>query len=509
MKKYFEKLKRYFTVKILISIIIIFGITFFAFYNFIFHQGFSDGDMFYHIAMVEQIKQHGIFYALPSLPLTSLDNIYINHHLGFHILMLPLTILFGSFIAAKIIHFGGVGLMSLLVFLISKKYLKNKLSAVIIALLPFTSILYISRMSIEKATSIAVLFSLLYSWLLIQEKYKWLLPASFVYVFLYGGWPLLFVLSCIWLIVFWQKTQTFFSNIIPLLYSGLGVVIALLLHPSFPSNLKFYYQQFYKIAVANDFTLGFVAAEWQGYDSIWIFLLYITVITLIFAGNIVLLYKEKKLRTSKNLFFVIVSGIFFLATIKSRRYIEYFVPYVSLSSIILFEYLNSQYQLNKKELRYILMSVGIIILLLSSYGWYSERQMLLPNRAGKLFELETYSQAGDWIQENISQGEIIFHVMWEEFPMLWYHARDYKFISGLDPRFLQYQDHAFAQRYYSIVTQRNYQEIENLMQQVRAEYIIAYKSEHPEIIEFLGNSESFAYQYGDDSLLIYRYKLGF
>lgn len=505
--------------KVIIEVIP-YGIIFFAVLFFLFpllrRFGFGDGDMFYHLKMTLLFIDYGFQRGFPWLPYTSLRDFYIDHHFGYHVALIPFVKIFGPLFGAKVFHILSIWFISVLIYYGSKKYSGSNIIAFFCAILPLTSILFVARIGIEKAAASGVALSLLYILVLFSGRLKLIFFLSFFYVFWYGGWPLVLVFSFIWSLILFSKEKSL-KAWREFFYALVGVILALIIHPSFPGNLVFYYEQIIKIAFLNDIQVGPIASEWIGFDSILPFICYITFPLLCFIVGILSVIIQRRRNISPKLFFmVIITFLFFLFTIKARRMLEYFIPYASfLFAFVwadrrifleIFHDIADKYRL---MLQRVFMFFIFICFCVAGYGYYSSA-LWITDREDYYFGFDVYKGASLWLLENVPSNEIIVNMLWEEFPQLFFHDSEHRYISGLDPRFLIYGNKDIAQRYYSLPTLSDDESIYFFVRdQLHSSYIIVNnKIEYlKKFNERLSNSSFFQEAYNDSFIIIYKLAL--
>jgi hypothetical protein len=153
----------------------------------------GDGDSFYHAKMAELIIQHKWpVKNFPWLPFTTLKDNYTDHHLLFHVFLIPFVIaaknpLIGIKIATVVL----AAIFFVLFYELLKKW-KIKF-AFIWAILPLTTYIIPFRFALAKApaASLIALFVGLYA--LLEKRKVLLFCLSFIYVWLHGGWPIILV----------------------------------------------------------------------------------------------------------------------------------------------------------------------------------------------------------------------------------------------------------------------------------------------------------------------------
>lgn len=342
----------------------------------------GDGDSFYHAKMADlMIQQRGVIKDFPWLPFTILKEHYTDHHLLFHIFIIPFILIFKNPLVAIKMATVLLAAVFFLVFywLLRKWQIKY---AFIYALLPLTSYVLPLRFALAKAPAISLIALTLGLATLLKRKKLLLFLLSFIYVWLHGGWPIILIATicyCLaetikniidnpprlptkikntninnieyffylyflyFIFYFSSLIRRFFvkSNTKLLLACLAGITAGVIINPYFPQNLYFYWVQIFKVAVINYHSKIGVGGEWYPYDPfdlvrdnfliclLWLFAL---------AWFLVSFKKPQKTfpelelltpilgRTREELFLFFLSTLLLIYTIKSRRMAEYFIP---------------------------------------------------------------------------------------------------------------------------------------------------------------------------------------
>lgn len=476
---------------------------------------FGDGDMFYHIKMTQLLVEHGPVTEFKWLPYTSLVQNYADHHLLYHIIMIPFIYSGNIFIGAKIFHILTIWCLLTVIYIILRKQKLSTLSSLFFAVTPLTSLMFVARIAIQKAAPLAVVFSLLFCLVLVQRYYKLLAVMSALYVYLYGGWPLLVVFVFLWGVIVFFKERSWRSSLLPIGWSILGISAGLIVNPSFPHNIYFYYEQIIKIALVNDTSVGFLASEWLGIGSPLVFIIFVSTVSVFFLVGCALVVIQYKKFSARTLFFLMLSVLFCVLTIKSRRYIEYFVPYVCVFGGILWQQRSIIMQDLGITMRHHFsflqqLSIAATILIIPNiYGYALQGNLLYQEHDHEYFGYTNYQQAAQWAKDTIPPDEIIFHTLWEEFPMLFYYDTQHRYISGLDPRFLVYGDADRSKKYYDIVQDR-FSSVDKIADTIIETFgthylLINYQvADNKPLVTKFDHSQRFEKVYSDDYVHIYK-----
>jgi hypothetical protein len=233
-----------------------------------------DPDAFYHLKMAKLImRSHGAITMFPWLQFTTLTQSYVDHHFLYHVILVPFIALFGDLVGMKLatISLAAAAITSCYVLL---RHLSIRAPWLWTMLLLF-NYSYAFRIGLSKATGLASLLLLIGFLLMATKRWRWLVIWSFVYVWAYGGWPLLLVVAG--LFTGWQLVPLLYGRLrhrlpltrrgiiattYPLLATISGVMAGLLINPAFPHHLQFYWQQIVEIGLVNYSNIIEVGGEW-------------------------------------------------------------------------------------------------------------------------------------------------------------------------------------------------------------------------------------------------------
>ncbi|MFA5022291.1 MAG: hypothetical protein WC508_04400 [Patescibacteria group bacterium] len=461
-----NKVANFFQTRPYILYLLLLVITFSFFAYLQWWPAFADPDSFYHAKMALQLVDQGATTEFPWLSATTLKYDFVDHHFLYHLALIPFVKLLPPLIGLKVATaiFATLAILFIFWFL---RQLKIR-GAFWYMLFLLTINPFIFRLNLAKAQALAIILFFLIIYLLFKRHYLALILACCFYVWLYGGWPIALVLVLVLMISNWLwlrhqsgwlslrfklgKSKYFKQHLLLFFSVVLGLFAGLFFSPYFPKNLNFYWQQSFKIAVINYQSIIGVGGEWYPYPLTDLFLSAIPLfLFLIFAIATFLFFIKKQ--TTNNWFLLILTFIFFGLTLKSRRYVEYFIPLAfcfSAGSINVF--INSaQDSLSKLIPKRYFALVPIVLLLLFSPFFYRDLAALVGNyRTG--FSFDKFVQPMEWLKQNSNYGDIVFHTDWDEFPILFYNDDKNYYLVGLDPTFMYAYDKNLYQRWYELVT---------------------------------------------------------
>lgn len=412
-------------------------------------NSFADPDSFYHARIASIMAQHGLLYSFPWLSFTSLADKFTDQHLLYHAALVPLMWWFEPVIAAKI---GQVIFMTLLtlVFVAALRSWKLPYSWLAVTGL-FLLGPFLFRVNLVKATPLAIAFLFAITMLLLHKRYRLAFLVTIFYSWVHGGFVLALVVSIVIFIADTIASSIRTNRILlgdprPVWSAFAGIVVGLIVNPYFPQNIQFLWQQLVQIGFINYAGVIEVGAEWYPFSlpdlvAVSSLLLIASIISVI-----IVIKNRKVLLADKNMWALfIMSTLLFIATLRSRRYIEYFLPFTWLwSCYTLLPYIASgeakrylgiwKQRLGRWYLMfavYFSVAIGTTMLVSISGVWTDLRDG---------FEFTQYQGASEYIEKTAPPGTVVFNADWDDFPILFYHNPSSYYIIGLDATFMYLHD---------------------------------------------------------------------
>jgi hypothetical protein len=442
----------------------------FLFYYFIHSPGhFADPDSFYHVKIVELMFKKGIIKDFPYLPFTDLKNYYIDHHFFYHILLMPFVFLFDSFWGVQMVTILFAAIFIVLFYLFLKR---NKIPyANILPFFLMFSPSFSFRISLPKAGSFSIILIFLSFYCIFFKRKFLLFLLAFLYVWSYGGFPLLlfcyiiYIFSDFWFLFIKNFNyiinrfliykpiiklffKTFFNpkhlKMALIIISGIG--LGLVLNPYFPKNFYFYWVQIIKIAVINYRSLIAVGGEWYPYDFFDLMgqnsAIFVFVVPLFFS----IFFFIKKI-SHKTWFFFWLSFCFFIFTLRSCRHAEYLIPFCCtfigfcLKDFTKYGIIEKfKNEIKQKFKRHNILCKILFVYFIVSFLFIFIMGSISLKKSLKGVSEKRFVNVSNYIKKNIQENEIIFHTDWDEFPYLFYHNHQNRYIAGLDPTFMYNYD---------------------------------------------------------------------
>lgn len=489
----------------------------------------GDFDGYYHIKWARLLWDNmraGHFPpAFPWLPLTTLNpHDYVDHHLLYHIILIPFTWFRDLQLGAKIsaIIFASLAVFSCywLVVRYEVRYRLIWLLGLLACSAPF---LY--RMNMTKAPPFAIIFLCLGTYLLFERKHWQLLPLAFVFALTYDMFVLLILAAIIWTIVIGWTEERFEWR--PLVYVGLGSALGLIVNPYFPHNLYLFYEHARVKITANDFATK-VGQEWYPYDTREFMVNCYVALVAMLIGYLAFEGSDRK-RSQRPLYFLILSTLLLLMTARWKRFAEYFPPFAILFVAFtlenfwrgravftrLPEFVMEDLQpfldrhetaATAKEIKseetWKYLKVGFVafaLLLALGANVYRTAHDIRDSDPR-----DYYAKGAAYMRANIPPGERIFNTDWDDFPRLFYYDPTHVYTSGLDPTYLLDKNAELSKLYDSITTGKEEDPGPTIRDRFGSRWIFTDNtSDHDEFIDNALRSGWFdkVYEDGDCSVL--------
>ena len=393
-----------------------------------------DNDGFYHIKLAEIMRNDGLKPDFIWLPLSILNaGEFYDHHFLFHVALMPFT--FGDLrIGAKwaAVIFSSLAFLAIWFLLQRQKIPYAWLWA--LGLLGVSDA-FLYRMSVTRAQSLSLAVLALACLWLIEGKHKHLTILSFVYVWLYNAFPLIFALGVLHFLAVAIVERRFEFR--PLLYIVGGIVAGLVINPYFPQNIIFSYH--HMLPKLTDATSVQVGNEWFPYDTKQILSNSFPSLFAFAVGILALGLSDKKMdtRTAFSLFAALLFG---LMLFQARRFVEYFPPFALIFAAFAWTPLLapsadsvSANASPRNQLAAILLALVVAV---NIYHSVPRAQDALDS--SKPYDL--YANASAWLVTHSAPGERVFQTDWDDFPRLFFYNTHNTYLIGLDPTYMQLFD---------------------------------------------------------------------
>ncbi|MFN8458940.1 MAG: hypothetical protein U0401_30535 [Anaerolineae bacterium] len=385
-------------------------------------------DDYFHIKFAQVMREQGLRPPFPWLPLTILNpQDYVDHHWLFHVLLIPFT--YGDLrIGAK---WAGV-IFPALAFLAGWIFLRGqRIPFAALWALGFLAVseAFLFRMGMARVQATSLLLLLLILHVTLTRHERWLLPLTFIYVWLYDAFPMiglmvgLYVLSC-WLLERQLKW-------LPLVYVGLGIVLALIINPYFPQNLFFIYYHALPKIIEIDSTAN-VGNEWYPYDT-WALVENSAPALIAFvAGTLALGFSQRRIST-RTLTLFLITILFGAFLFKSRRFIEYYPAFALLFCALAWTSLLEEWSQARPWLQKLVPAVLVILLIPPMV--YNLQATIADFQDSNPYQ--RYADASAWLKAHTPAGSRLYQTDWDDFPQLYFYNTQNTYTLGLDPTYME------------------------------------------------------------------------
>src|SRR5262249_12026651 len=245
----------------------------------------------------------------------------------------------------------------------------------------------------------------------------------------------------------------------------------LVMNPYFPKNLRLFGEHL-MMKVTGEYPID-VGVEWYAYES-WYMLTSSAVAFAVFFFALVAFEYRDRARDWKPLFFLIVSVILLLMSIKSRRFMEYFPPFsIAFGAFTISPKLaRVRFGWLRKTRDRVIASVAAAVVTVVAAT--TPGIMVLQARGGIKEENFPYSYKGasEYPASHTAPGSMIFHTNWVTFPTLFYYNPDRRFVAGLEPSYSYDRDHDLWKLYENITNGDQEDAGELIRERFGAEYVV-------------------------------------
>lgn len=503
--------------------IFLIGVSYFANFR---SDTIYDADSFYHIRHSWLYSQEGIlFHDFPWTQYSVIKDLKADLWYGFHLLLIPFTYFDDLTLGIKIAgFFTTLGVILSLYF--SLKNLGASLPFFWSLFFIFSSPTILFRMAMTRPHAISLAFSALIFSFLIKGSSWLVLLFTFFSVWIHSSlfWFPLVIVSVISLFAMLNRGRIPFTKYVACLA---GVLAGLFLRPNPIANLKLIYIQIVDLYLSKKEVLNqIIGGELRSPTLIDFFTDGSILILLVIIGlglAIFLNYKKIRIDTSKEtatLSSLVLVFLSLLMYINAKRAIDIFAVFtIIFVAIVSSSYLSlsttKNYLTDKKRTRTVGMIVFIFIaLIVFSSIWLSEDYL------SKSKLRTAFKEPALWLKENTKEKDIVFHLSWDQFPMLFFWNQHNYYINGMDPIFLYtYDKNLYWKVFYMFRKDmggltceaidcgpENIETVHDVLtKDFKASYVFTRKITNPRFGEYLASSpQHFEKVYDEGSTVIYR-----
>ncbi len=420
---------------------------------------FADPDTFYHARLTQMLRDQGLVTDFPWTTASLYREVFIDHHLGYHLLALPIMSLWDDPLVGMrfaTVLFAVLSVMAVIFLL--RRWQCPWWGAGLLLLL--TTAPFVFRLSLVKAPSLAIGVAVIAYWLVAERRLGWLFIYAWFWAWFYSSWPLLVVMAGAVVLagafrrrqgaaavvrrVFGQDNLKLAAVVVG------GIACGLVVNPYFPENLA-YLSQLLSMALTPYHKFIGIGGEWYPYHpaDLPAYLAYPILAWLVSTVAAVFTLRQQ---TDLSRASWLLAVFFFAYTFRARRQAEYLTPWLVLSSGLMlrdagagrlavtqlwkrFQDWVPQWMRRKAVAGVILGYIVIVVPWGLAHGVMSVKRGLDYG-----FSRGTLAGTAGWLEQHSQSGDIVFQSDWGTFPMLWYHNRENLYLTGLDQTFMYEYD---------------------------------------------------------------------
>jgi hypothetical protein len=210
-------------------------------------------------------------------------------------------------------------------------------------------------------------------------------------------------------------------------------------------------------------------------------------------------------------------ALLFVASIKSLRFTEYFQPLLALETALLATLINWKDFYNKLKLptaKYeirntkfdllvptIILFAIVMIVIQHAVSAYTDVHF------AKRFFNNQYKIPMDAISQIAEPGDRVYNSMWDEFPILFFHNQNLRYISGLDPTFLYKSSSTLALDYQNLVFNSSSTQADAyslIHDRLQADFILIDNERWPKLNDLIASDHRYTFLAEGDGGVAYK-----
>lgn len=457
-----------------------------------------DYDGYYHIKTALLMRQQGVPLDFPYLKFTIMDREgYTDPHLGMHILQMPFTFLSDLILAAKLAPVCFAAITFTIFYLLLRHY-GIRLPLLWLLMLFASSSPFLYRMSMARGQALSLAFQLVAFHLIINRRAKWFCALTVLFVWTYNAFPMLVPMVFFGMVVHYVSEKKIDYKM-PLALVA-GILAGHFINPYYPRNILFIWDHIVPKLFAVNYETA-VGSEWYPYNS-WMLLTMSLVAILAYAAGIFFTNVEEWKTDKARLFWFLVSTMYLVLLMKSRRFVEYFPP-----AAILFFAFAVRHRLQSIDFSTFLRNrpraVGalatVALLVFAAHSTIVAARKDVASEPASL----AYQGGAEWLAKNTPAGATVFHTDWDDFPMLFFYNTHNKYIVGLDPDFMRLKDEKLFRRYEDITLGRVREPEDEILYDYGCEYVFT-DNDHGDFLNIANQRPRMERVFSDRYTTVYR-----
>lgn len=438
--------------------------------------GLSGNDSYYHAKMALMLPEWGFVQTFPWLRWTIFNDRFVSHHHGFHVLLAPFVWLAERLFAdpqagAKCFVALAAGATTALYnHLLRRLDTPHRLLwTLLIGCVPWHFWL---RLSYVRAPVVALPLMLLAVNASLRSHWIALAVLGFVFTHVYGGAVLLPLIPAAFAAADWFCRGPSLAGLRPLAATLLGVALGLVVNPYFPANVGFLWTQLFQTGLGAPAEAG---TEWKPFDA-WFLARIALPLGVVWAAALFVRLRSRAAPSSPASLALLALNLgFFLLTLKSRRFVEYWPVFALLNAADWWaaaarasaapaemsptidtsaaggppsssDAVESRRNLPRREAARMRRAAGALVLAAVLLG------NALTLRAARDTAIEkgnltALARAMDYLRSSTPAGALVLTDDWDVFPECFYFNHHNHYAVGLDPVFTQVKFPELWERY--------------------------------------------------------------
>lgn len=435
-----------------LRVILVFAIFFsiFLFGHLLKQEFWSIDDPYYHAKHSALIAQTGnLTLVKPWMEFHFLNYAPNDPWWGFHLWQAIFIHFFGVFLGVKISSAFLIGLFFAVFYFILRKF--SVQHPFVWVFLVFISSSYFQyRIFLERPQILGIILLPLFSYFLVKKNYYAMACLAGIFAILYHLFLSLFFLVFLYYLAEYYQTRKIDLKIF--IFTCLGILIGILVHPNSLNYIYIVFVQFVEILYLRftgvDLGVGGELYPSSTFEFIFSnFLLFIP-----FCLAIVLFFGVKKIKENRTMiFYFLVSIFWFFVSFIITRGGDFWVPFGWLFVALVFrEFSQTNEWSNIKNVfrRHVNLKIAgffffVLILFVFLFN-ITETFFLKTEERNQGLTNQYMADANNWLKKNTPESSIIFYNDWSLWPMMFFNNDYNRYVTGIDPTFLYEYDHQLS-----------------------------------------------------------------
>lgn len=438
------------------------------------HDNIHSVDGMFHIRYAWLYRQYGIFTDFPWMQYAIAQDLWADHHLLYHILLIPFTIgdlLFGMKLASVV--FATLALLACTLYLIGHRVRFVWIYAICLLL---ASDIFLFRISMARSISLSLIFLILALWCLERKHFRSLFFVAFAYIWSYQAAIALLPMSLAAL-AWWRWRGGIWAWQAPL-YVTCGLLAGMTLNPFVPSTFPFFAFHFSSAFPGQGLIDVPKIPEWYGTTLLSLWQRNYPALLLGLIVPLLALPAWKRWPRDIGILAMGTCALFGVS-IYAERFLEYGVPFAVLLGARLIDSLLINPQQHQRP-KFLLTPFGkrsfalVLALVLVSIAWFGTMRYRDFYRHAFDISPHQFRAATHWLQQNTPRGTLVYHTDWAEFSYLFFYNTHNYYLAGLSPLFMAGWKPSIFQAYQMINRGLTKHPAKLIKKLFRAQYVVLH-----------------------------------